>query len=48
MICTDQELLKLARTASPSSLDGLIAGAGLSRNKAQRYGSEFLDILVGK
>ncbi len=48
MICTDQELLKLARIASPSSLDGLIAGAGLSRNKARWYGSEFMDILAGK
>ncbi|MDI9570470.1 MAG: ribonuclease D [Pseudomonadota bacterium] len=44
MVCTDQELLRLAQASPPSSLDDLVA-CGLSRSKVQRYGSEFLDIL---
>lgn len=46
MICSDQELLRIAATALPSPVS-LITVAGLSQDKVQRYGSELLDILAG-
>ncbi len=47
MICSDQELLKIAHTAPPTT-DALVTIAGLSQNKAQRYGSEMLAALAGR
>lgn len=47
MICSDQELLKIATTSTPS-LVTLMTGAGLSQEKIRRYGSELLEVLAGR
>lgn len=47
MICSDQELLRIATTSFPS-LVNLMTGAGLSQEKVRRYGSELLEVLAGR